>query len=137
MVAAAPIAGCSSSEPKSPPQPSGALPPNTVHMTVNGHDAGTTHDVKCDQVDWFHTIDAGNPASGVKATIEFGDKVTAQSVELHSVGGFTGSFWNGTVGSGDASILGNTFRVTGTAVGANDDKPNTQTTATFDIRANC
>jgi ipoprotein LpqH len=135
-VVVAGVAGCSSA-PKEPPQPSGALPPNTAHITVNGQDAGTTHNVKCDQVEWFHTIETGTATSGVMAQIESGDTVTAKSVQLRSVGGFTGSFWAGKVGKGEAALLGNTFKISGTAVGSNDDKPNTPTTATFEIRANC
>jgi lipoprotein LpqH len=131
------IGGCSSSGPADTPQPPGGLPPNTVHVTVNGQDAGTSKHVKCGQTTQLYTIESGDQNAGVTAMLRFGDKVTAQSVEIRNLAGFTGSFWEGTVGKGEASILGSTYKISGTAVGANNDKPNAQINAPFEIRANC
>jgi ipoprotein LpqH len=135
-VLAAGIAGCSS-EPPAAPQPPGSLPPNTAHITVNGKDAGTITNLRCRQTSKIYTIETGNPQAGANAMIEFGDKVTAQSVEIRNLAGFTGSYWEGTVGNGEATMLGNTYKITGTAVGSNTDKPNAQISVPYEIRANC
>jgi hypothetical protein len=66
-----------------------------------------------------------------------GDKVTAQSVVLTNVGGFTGSFVTKQIGKAEAAIIGTTFKVSGTAKGANTDDPNKNTDASFEIKANC
>ena len=137
VVVVAGIAGCSSSPPEQQ-QPAGSLPPNTAHVTVNGKDAGTSHDLVCGQQDWLHTIETPNKASGFTATIELGpQKPAAKSVEIRNLGGFTGSFWAGNVGKGEASMLGNTYRISGTAEGNATDQPSKEVTATFEIKANC
>jgi ipoprotein LpqH len=129
------IGGCSSPPPA--PQPPGALPPNTMHVTINGADAGTRHDVRCSQSSWLHTIESGDQKSGVTAMVELGDKTSAQAVAIRDLGGFTGSYWAGSVGNAEAVMLGNTYKLTGTAHGSSTDKPNTEASATFEIRANC
>jgi hypothetical protein len=116
------------------------LPPTTVHLSVNGKDAGTTHDVKCSQVDQYVTIDTGNNGAGVTAvvqSVEGGFKLAAKSVQIRNLGGFSGSYWDGLVGNAEASTAGNTYTITGTADGFNTDQPNKRTTGTFQIRANC
>jgi ipoprotein LpqH len=134
------IAGCSSS-PKEPQQPAGALPPNTAHVTINGKDAGTSHDLVCGQQQFLHMIQTANQTSGFTAMIELGpQKPVAKSVQIQNLGGFTGSF-GPNVGKADASVLGNTFKINGTAQGNASDQPPDQLpkamTATFEIKVNC
>jgi ipoprotein LpqH len=132
------VGGCSSSSP--PPQPAGSLPVNTAHITVNGQSAGTTRTVTCTQVDQYMNIDTGDKNTGVSAvvqSVEGGFKLAAKSVQIRNLGGFNGDFVDGIVGNGDASVTGNTYTISGTADGFNADKPNTRTTATFQIKAAC
>jgi hypothetical protein len=133
---AAALGGCSSSPPASTPPP-GSLPPNTAHITVNGADAGPVGSIECRQTTQLYTIKTGNPEAGVTAIIKFGDTIAAQSVEIRNLAGFNGSFWLGTVGKGEATMLGSTYKIAGTAVGSTNEKPNTEITVPYEIRANC
>ncbi len=130
------VAGCSSA-PANSPQPPGSLDPMTAQMTVNGQAAGTTHAVQCSQDGWAHTIKVGDEKSGVTFVVAGGDAVTAKSVVITDVGGFSGVFYQDHIGKADASITGTTFRVNGTAEGATTEQPNKKATASFDIKANC
>jgi ipoprotein LpqH len=130
------VAACSSAPPTSH-QPPGALPPTTAQVTVNGQSAGTTHHVDCTQDGWMHTIKTGDNKSGVTVVVDTGDAVRAESVVITNVGDFTGSVYDNKIGKAEATIIGSTFRVNGTAEGASIAEPNQPTTANFDIKANC
>lgn len=130
------VAGCSSSSPDSP-RPPGSLPPVTAQVTVNGQSAGATHHLECTQDGWTHTIKTGDDKSGVRVVIDAGDTITARSVVITNIGNFNGSVWEDNIGKADATILGTTFRVNGTAEGATTEDPNQRTTASFEIKANC
>lgn len=135
-VAVIAAAGCSSTPPTSH-QPPGSLPPTTAQVTVNGHSAGTTHHIECTQDGWMHTIRTGDDKSGVTVVVDTGDTVRAESVVITNVGDFTGSAYENKIGKAEATIVGTTFRVNGTAEGATSAEPNQPTTANFDIKANC
>jgi len=130
------VAGCSS-KPGNTAQPPGALPPTTAQVTINGKSAGTTNEIHCTQDGWLHTIETGDDQSGVRVVVSTGDTITAQSVVINNVGDFNGSVWQNNIGKAQASIIGTTFRITGTAEGATTADPNKRTTASFDIKANC
>jgi ipoprotein LpqH len=136
LLAVGGLAACSSPPPL-PPQPPGALPPVTAHITIDGQDAGTTHSVSCTQVGWSNTFDTGNGDSGTTAVVDTGDQVTAESVQIRNVNGFSGSFSAGTYGNADASIAGQTFTITGTALGYMADKPTNRIPQHFTIKVNC
>jgi ipoprotein LpqH len=129
-------AGCSSTPPTSH-QPPGSLPPTTAQVTVNGQSAETTHHLECSQDGWMHTIKTGDDKSGVTVVVDTGNTVSAKSVVITNVGDFTGSVYENKIGKADATMIGNTFRVTGTAEGATTAEPNQPTTADFEIKANC
>ncbi len=130
------IAGCSSA-PANSPQPPGSLPPATAQVTVNGQSAGTTRAVQCTQDGWTHTIKTGDEKSGITAVIDTGGAVDARSVVITNVSDFTGSVWENKIGKAEATIVGTTFRVNGTAQGSTKANPNQQTTASFEVKANC
>lgn len=134
--AVAGIASCSS-KPANSPQPPGSLPPATAQVTVNGQSAGTTRAVACTQDGWMHTITTGDNKSGVKVVVDTGDKINASSVVITNVGDFTGGVWENRIGKAEASMIGTTFRVTGTAQGSTTQNPNQVTTANFEVKANC
>jgi ipoprotein LpqH len=130
------IAGCSST-PANSPQPPGSLPPATAEVTVNGQSAGTTRAVQCTQDGWMHTITTGDDKSGVKVVVNTGDTINATSVVITNVGDFTGTVLENKIGTAEASMLGNTFRVKGTAQGSTTQNSNQVTTANFEVKANC
>jgi lipoprotein LpqH len=136
LLVVAGLAACSSPPPL-PPQPPGALPPLTAHVTVAGQDAGTTHDVWCTQVGWSNTFETGDKTSGTTVVIDTGDQVKAQSVDIRNIAGFTGSFSTGLFGDAHASIAGHTFMVTGTALGHMADQPQRRVPQQFTIKVNC
>jgi hypothetical protein len=130
------IAGCSS-EPANSKQPPGSLPIRTAQVVINGQSAGTTHEIRCTQDGWTHTIQTGNENSGVKLVVDTGRSINAKSVVITNVAGFSGSVWENNIGKAKADLIGTTFRVNGTAEGANASDPNHPSTATFDVKANC
>src|ERR1700747_1632172 len=136
VAAIAAVAGCSST-PANSHQPSGSLPTTTARVSVNGQPASTTHKIDCSQDGWMHTIKTGDDKSGVTVTVDTGDAVRAESVVITNVGDFTGSVYENKIGKAEATIIGTTFRVNGTAEGATTAEPNQPTTANFDIKANC
>jgi ipoprotein LpqH len=136
LLAVAGLAACSSPPPL-PPQPAGALPPLTAHVTIGGHDAGTTHNVSCSQTGWSNTFDIGNKDSGTTAVVDTGDQVKATLVQIRNVGGFTGSFSSGTYGNANASVAGQTFTISGTALGVMADRPTNRIPQQFMIKVNC
>src|SRR5690242_16034119 len=91
------VAGCASG-PVYSAQPKGSAAFVTAEIAINGQTAATTHEIKCFQDDWSHTIEAGNRDSGVRMVVGTGDKLTAKSVVLTNVGGFTGSFIENQIG---------------------------------------
>ena len=136
VAAVAAVAGCSSTIPNSH-QPPGSLPFTTAQVSVNGQPASTTHKIDCSQDGWLHTLKTGDDKSGVTVVVNTGDTVRAESVVITNVGDFTGSVYGSRIGKAEATIIGTTFRVNGTAEGATNAEPNRSTTANFDIKANC
>lgn len=130
------VAACSSPSPL-PPQPAGSLPPLTAHVTLDGQDMGTTHNVSCTQVGWAHTFTTGDQNSGTTTVVNTGDQISAQSVQIRNLDGFTGGVSAGTFGDAEARVAGNTFIVTGTAFGFNADKPTNRVNPQFAIKVNC
>lgn len=136
LVIAVGVAGCSSSPPAAPPQP-GALPPGTVEVTVNGKDMGRTDAASCSQVDWAWTIHTGDKTAGATAVVQGGGGgLSARSIEIHNLDGFTGTYWDGHGGNADASMAGDTWTVAGTVDGFTTANPK-PATATFKVKANC
>jgi len=128
-LAAAGLVACS---PKSPSQIS-----STASVTVNGNDANI-HVVKCSQLEWYRTIDIGGDFAGAKVVIDQrAEPLTAQSVRIQNLGGFTGMYSAHDGGNADISLSGARFTITGTANGYKTDQPGEPATATFKIVTNC
>ena len=136
LCAVAGVAGCSS-KPGTSPQPPGSLPVSTAQITVNGKSVGPTNALRCTQDGWLHTFETGDEKSSMRVVVDAKNGLTAPSVQLKNVGDFTGSVWENNIGKAEATVIGTTFRVNGTAVGATTDNPNQEATASFDIKVNC
>jgi|SRR5271168_2811161 len=110
---------------------------STASVTVDGHDA-KIQVVKCGQLEWNRTIDIGGDFSGATAVIDQSTHpLTATSVHIQNLGGFTGMYSQGSGGSANASLNGDTFTVTGSANGFKTDKPGEPATADFKIIVTC
>jgi hypothetical protein len=129
------VAGCSS-PPPAKPQP-GTLVVGTAQVTVNDADAGTTHAVQCSAAGSLTTITTGDDQSGVTAMVSNEDGLTAESVSIRNVGGFTGSYNAGLGGEANVTMTGRTYAITGTADGFATDKPSFRANGTFAIKVSC
>jgi len=116
---------------------SSALGTHMVRVAINGEDTAVTHPVRCEQVNWLWTIDTLVEEPGLSAMVQTGPEVDARSVQIRDLGGFTGSFWEGTTGKATADVDQGTFTITGVAEGFYVDAPNERSTATFRITTNC
>jgi len=131
------LAGCSSGPPEYQPGP-GMLVPGTAQVTVNGQDAGTTDAVQCDATGTLTTITTGDEASGITAMVSNKDQLTAESVAIRGLGGFTGSY-NAGLGDNSAKVgmTGRTYDISGTADGFDTDSPSFRKSGTFAIKVSC
>ena len=64
-----------------------------------------------------------------EVVVNTGDTINATSVVITNVGDFTGTVLENKIGKAEASMIGNTFRVRGTAQGATAQNPNQVATA--------
>lgn len=135
--AAAMCAACSS-DPAAAPLPEGVLPAGTAQITVDGRDGGTTHDVQCSSMGFQTAITTGNDSSGATALVSGGGELTAESVGIRDLAGFTGNY-NAGLGepAADVSMVGPTFVITGTATGFRTDAASFTTDGKFTIKVAC
>lgn len=106
----------------------------TAQVTVDDTDTGMTYAVSCQQVQTVTTIDTGSTTS----VIDIADGLTAKSVEIRDLGGFSGSYWED-LGDDKAQVrmIGPTFLISGTATGFSTENPAARTTETFEIKVAC
>ena len=129
-LAVAALSACGSTE-------SPARIANTGSVTINGTDVKTTI-VKCSQLEWFRTIRIGDTQSGATIVIDHhAEPITAESVRIQNLGGFTGMYSQHDGGKADASLRGDTFTIKGSAEGYKTDTPGEPATADFKITATC
>lgn len=129
LLTAAGVAGCSS--------PPAALGTHDAKVIINGEATNALQPVTCWQDGESWTIETLDKEPGFTATLQLGDTVTPEAVEIRNLGNFTGTFWNDNIGKATAKVNQGKFSVSGEAQGSFADKPNQNTTATFDITTNC
>ncbi|MDT5066831.1 MAG: ipoprotein LpqH [Mycobacterium sp.] len=135
LVALGVVAGCSSPPPATS-QP-GTLVIGTAAVTVNDVDAGSTDAVACSAAGPLTTITTGDAKSGVTALVSNKGELTAESVTIRNLGGFTGSYNAGLGGKANVTMTGRTYAITGTAEGFATDKPSFRANGTFAIKVAC
>lgn len=112
-------------------------PSSIAWVSVNGGEA-QKHVARCVQLEWYQTIYIGDDNSGAKVVVdEAAPPLTAKSVRIQDLGGFTGMYSQGDGGDANTSFGGDLFRISGTANGFNTDKPSEPAAATFRITAAC
>jgi hypothetical protein len=110
---------------------------STASVTVNGNDA-KINVVRCNQLEWYRTIDIGGEVAGAKVVIDGRTQpLTTMSVRIQNLGGFTGMYSKDDGGDADMSFSGEKFTITGTANGFKTDKPGEPASAAFKIVATC
>jgi ipoprotein LpqH len=109
---------------------------STASVTVDGKEA-RMQAVKCSQIDWYRTINVGGDVAGVTAVVdERAQPLTAVSVRIKNVGGFTGAYSRGGNGDATMSFSGDKYTISGTANGYKTDT-NEPASAPFKISATC
>ena len=129
------LAGCSSNPPEYQPGP-GELVAGTAEIEVNGQQAETTS-VQCDTTGPLTTITTGDQTSGVTVMVSNQDELTAESVSINDVGGFTGSYNAGLGDAAEVSMTGRTFHISGTADGFETANPSFRVPGTLAIKVSC
>ena len=129
LLVAVGVAGCSSAP--------AALGSHDARVSINGKATNALQPVVCTQVGTSWNIASTTKDPGFNATIQLGDQVKPQTVDIRNLGNFTGTFWNDNLGKAKASVQGGQFSISGEASGAFSDNPNKPATATFDITTTC
>ena len=128
FVAVAGAAGCAQAQ---------TTPLRAARLTIDG----TTHTARppaCSQMQSYRTIAIRDRDGQVEAVVLFsGNRVIPQWVKIRNVDGFTGSFWEGGVGSAHVDLTNSAYTITGSAYGINSSNPNKVITTDFKISAQC
>jgi ipoprotein LpqH len=130
------IAGCSA-QPQHAGPPPGALSPGTARIVIDGTESGQIDSVRCRLTAPLTTITTGDQASGTSTVISNANALTAESVAIRNMGGFTGSYNVNLGGRTDVTMTGNTYVITGSAEGYTADNPGFTASRTFSIKATC
>jgi ipoprotein LpqH len=128
--------GACSSPPASPPK--GALPAGTAEVTINHRTLPAATAVECMPIGSLTKITTGDSTAGVTAFISNETGLTAKSVSIEDLGGFTGSYMDKLdANAANVTMAGQTYIIRGSADGFDTDNPSIRTTGTFAIRVAC
>ncbi|MGZ4562354.1 MAG: lipoprotein LpqH [Mycobacterium sp.] len=128
------IAGCAGVAGCGQPQ---TTPLKAAHLTLDGA-THTTRPPSCRQDQSYRTIDLRDHDGEVEAVVLLnGYRAMPQWVKIRNIDGFTGSFWEGGVGSAHADVANSTYTISGSAYGINSSNPNKVITTDFKISAEC
>ncbi|OMC56232.1 hypothetical protein A5747_09290 [Mycobacterium sp. IS-836] len=128
LAVVASVAGCAQSQ---------TTPLRSARLTIDG----TTHSARppaCSQLQSYRTIEIPDRDGQVEAVVLLsGYRVVPQWVKIRNIDGFTGSFWQGGVGSAHVELAGRAYTISGSAYGINSRNPNKVVTTDFKISAEC
>lgn len=112
-------------------------PLRAARLTIDG----TTHAARppaCSQLQSYRTIDIRDRDGQVEAVVLLnGYHAIPHWVKISNIDGFTGSFWEGGVGSAHVDVTNGVYTITGSAYGINSSNPNKAITTDFKISAEC
>jgi ipoprotein LpqH len=134
------LVGCSSSTSKtsSASSSSTATAPIVTKVVVDGQDQNVAGPAICTPAGDNINIGIGDPTNGMGAVVTSTDPPAVHAVGLGSAGGSTLGYSDaaGSQGSAQATKVGNSFKITGTAVGL--DPSNSQAvTKSFEMDVAC
>ena len=122
------VAGCAQAQ---------TTPLRAARLTIGG----ATHNTRppaCSQLQSYRTIDIRDRDGQVEAVVLLsGYRSIPQWVKIRNIDGFTGSFWEGGVGSAHVDLTDSAYTITGSAYGINSNNPNKVITTDFKISAEC
>jgi hypothetical protein len=127
-VVVAGVAGCAQAQ---------TTPLMAARLTIGGA-THTTRPPACSQLQSYRTIDIRDRDGQVEALVLLSAyRAIPQWVKIRNIDGFTGSFWEGGVGSAHVDLTDSAYTITGSAYGINSSNPNKVTTTDFKISAEC
>ncbi|MCW2588580.1 MAG: lipoprotein LpqH [Mycobacterium sp.] len=133
------LVGCSSStKPSSSPSGSTAASPIVTKVVVDGQDQNVTGAATCTVAGDNTNIGIGDPTNGVGAVVSNTDPPAVHAVGLGSPNGSTMGYSDAaqSQGSAEATKVGNSYKITGTAVTL--DTTNSQpVTKSFELDVAC
>jgi ipoprotein LpqH len=107
-------------------------------LSIDGKDQSLSGSAACTKAGGLITIAFARSSASVGAVLNDVSPPTVKSVGLGNVNGVTLAYTAGT-GQGDASVTkdGNTYKITGKAVGIDASNPMTTVTKPFELDATC
>jgi lipoprotein LpqH len=135
------LSGCSSDNKKSETSgetSSAASAQGKTTVTIDGKDQQVQGTVVCSSMGGNTNIAIGDATTGIGAVVSSGDSPNVQSVGLGNVNGVTLGYQSG-VGQGEAKAEkdGNTYKISGTATGADMANPLQPVNKPFEIEVTC
>jgi lipoprotein LpqH len=106
-------------------------------VTINNRTLPAMTAVKCARIGSLTTITTGDTAAGVTAVVSNETGLTAKSVRINDLGGFTGSYMEGLAGETDVRMTGETYVIRGTADGFDTDNPSMRASDSFALQVAC
>ena len=139
LVAACAITGCSSGSSSTSPSTSGsAVASGSTTVLVDGQNQNVSGAVTCTAAGTNTNVAIGDTNGGVGAVVSNDSPPAVHSVGLGTVNGVTLGYADAAAGQGNASATktGNSYKVTGTAVGY-DTSSQQQVTKSFELDFSC
>jgi hypothetical protein len=122
------VAGCAQAQ---------TTPLRAARLTIGGA-THTTRPPACSQLQSYRTIDIRDRDGQVEALVLLSAyRAIPQWVKIRNIDGFTGSFWEGGVGSAHVDLTDSAYTITGSAYGINSSNPDKVITTDFKISAEC
>lgn len=140
-VAVASIAGCSNSSTGSSPTSGtseGFAAAGATTVLVDGQKQNVTGQVACTAAGSNTNVGIGDPSTGVGAVVSNDSPPVVHSVGLGSANGVTLGYSDAASGQGNAAATktGNSYKITGTAIGM-DTSSQQQVTKSFEMDVTC
>ncbi|MFC5933340.1 MULTISPECIES: lipoprotein LpqH [Mycobacterium avium complex (MAC)] len=135
VLVAASVGACSPSRAAEPPP--GTLLPGTAQVTINDHVLPETHAVKCVPMGSLATVTIGDTAAGTSMFVSNESPLTAKTININNLDGFTGSYAEHLQGAAEVTLHGYTYTIRGRAEGFNTDNPSLRSTDSFTIKVAC
>ncbi|MGV0835760.1 lipoprotein LpqH [Mycolicibacterium thermoresistibile] len=120
------------------PTATGEAAESAATVSIDGQEQDIQGTVVCTQTGESVMIAIGDATQGISATVSAGDEPQVSQVALGDVDGVALAFQEG-VGQGEAAAEkdGDTYKITGTATGADLANPMEQVSKPFEIEVSC
>ncbi|GAB4621030.1 hypothetical protein MOKP38_45770 [Mycobacterium avium subsp. hominissuis] len=83
------------------------------------------------------TVTIGDTAAGTSMFVSNESPLTAKTININNLDGFTGSYAEHLQGAAEVTLHGYTYTIRGRAEGFNTDNPSLRSTDSFTIKVAC